>query len=171
MDRFELKNVRECEDGFTHAELAVNDAKPVFVAVYGTLMAGEHNAHWAGNAKRTTVTIKGDLFDTGWGFPAFVPEKEVGDTSDNLVRAELIETDEAGLAHMDVLEGCPRLYRRERICVHTGYGEAMAWVYVINNMPADARKIACGDWREYRKSKNAIRQKLMRGVIINKEGN
>ena len=171
MGRFELKNVRDCEDGFTHAELVVNDAKPVFVAVYGTLMAGEHNAHWAGNAKRTTVTIKGDLFDTGWGFPAFVPEKEVSDTSDNLVRAELIETDDAGLAHMDVLEGYPRLYRRERICVHTGYGEAMAWVYVINNMPADARKIACGDWREYRKSKNAIRQELMRGVIINKETN
>ena len=67
MGRFELKNVRECEDGFTHAELVVNDEKPVFVAVYGTLMEGENNAHWAGNSKRTTVTIKGDLFDTGWG--------------------------------------------------------------------------------------------------------
>ena len=171
MGRFELKNVRECEDGRMHAELVVNDAKPVFVVVYGTLMAGERNAHWAGNAKRMPATIKGELFDTGWGYPAFVPEMDVHDEPDNLVRAELIETDEAGLAHMDVLEGYPRLYRRERICVHTGYGEVMAWVYVINNMPTAARKIECGDWREHRKAKEAIRQKLMRDVIINKDNN
>lgn len=83
------------------------------VAVYGTLMAGERNERWAADAlERKPCVIRGTLYDTGWGYPAFVPSEDCGE-----VQAELLTVTEATLARMDRLEGCPSLYRRERVTV------------------------------------------------------
>ena len=60
----------------------------VLIAAYGTLRSGERNERFCRNAvSRRNATISGTLYDTGWGFPAFVPE---GKTK---VAVELIEMD------------------------------------------------------------------------------
>ena len=47
----------------------------VLIAAYGTLRSGECNERFCRNAiSRRSATISGTLYDTGWGFPAFVPE-------------------------------------------------------------------------------------------------
>ena len=60
--------------------------KTVKLIVYGTPMSGERNHGFCRNAVSITpCTITGTLYDTGYGFPAFVPEGE------NMVAVELIE--------------------------------------------------------------------------------
>ena len=112
------------------------------VFVYGTLLTGERNARWAMNARRHPAWTHGTIYDTGWGYPAFVKE---GETK---IVGELLTVDDEGFASMDRLEGYPRLYRREEIEVFTeSGGHAKAWVYILNSMPKDATVIASGDWR------------------------
>ena len=61
--------------------------KLIRVAVYGTLMTGERNEHWGADARRRVpCTIRGVLYDTGWGYPAFVPDEHGRD-----VAAELLD--------------------------------------------------------------------------------
>ena len=75
----------------------------VLIAAYGTLRSGERNERFCRNAiSRRIATISGTLYDTGWGFPAFVPK---GDTS---VTVELIEIPIRDWADVDRLEGYPR---------------------------------------------------------------
>lgn len=114
------------------------------VAVYGTLMAGERNEHWAADAlERKPCVLKGTLYDTGYGYPAFVP-----DDSGSEVQAELLTVTQATLSRMDRLEGYPTLYRRERVtAVLPGAGVVEDWVYVMNRLPAMAKVIKGGDWR------------------------
>ena len=58
----------------------------VQIIAYGTLMTGEPNHRYCRNAVYIQpCTITGTLYDTGWGFPAFVP----GETG--TVKVELIE--------------------------------------------------------------------------------
>ena len=79
--------------------------KTVLLIAYGTLMTGERNHRFCENAVSITPCIvKGTLYDTGYGFPAFVPE---GATE---VKAELIEIHISAWADIDRLEGYPRLY-------------------------------------------------------------
>ena len=111
------------------------------VFVYGTLLAGERNAHWARDAHRENASAVGTIYDTGYGFPAFTRE---GAT---VVKGELLTVDDEGFRSMDRLEGCPRLYRRERIQVSTAAGNATAWVYIMNQLPVAAKVIESGDWR------------------------
>ena len=117
------------------------------VFVYGTLLAGERNACCAGNARRQKAWTRGTLYDTGWRFPAFVKR---GDT---VVKGEVLTVDDEGFAALDRLEGYPRLYRREKVRVNlVGGGSVLAWVYVMNALPADASVIESGDWIAYRKA-------------------
>ena len=117
--------------------------EPTYVVVYGTLLEGEKNAHWAGDAKRIPTTIKGKLWDTGYGFPAFEP-----DPCGIVVEAEVLVSDEAGLEQMDRLEGYPRLYRREEVRVKIAPTQwVYAWVYVMNKLPREATIISSGSWR------------------------
>lgn len=117
--------------------------EPTYVVVYGTLLEGESNARWAGDAKRIPTTIKGTLWDTGCGFPAFEP-----DPGGIVVEAEVLVTDEAGLEQMDRLEGYPWLYRREEVRVKIAPTKwVYAWVYVMNKLPGDATIISSGSWR------------------------
>ena len=113
------------------------------VAVHGTLLAGERNEGYADGAiSRVPCVIRGELYDTGWGFPAFVP----GDNG--TVKAELVEIPRADWPAMDRLEGYPRLYNRKLIPATLEDGSTVtAWVYVMNNLPQQAEIIAGGDWK------------------------
>jgi len=118
----------------------------LYVAVYGTLMTGERNYRWgAGAVRRTPCRIYGTIFDTGYGYPAFVPK--IGGT----VSAELLEVTPEVLAQMDVLEGYPNLYRQELVLAETPAGMTDALVYVMNDLPKNAVPIPSGNWRQYRK--------------------
>ena len=125
-------------------------AKTFKVAVYGTLMAGERNERWAADAlDRRPCVLRGTLYDTGWGYPAFIPNADGSE-----VKAELLTITATTLARMDVLEGYPRLYRREVIPIVLGDGSVeTAMVYVMNKLPRGAKVIADGDWRIFRTEK------------------
>lgn len=122
-------------------------AKTFKVAVYGTLMAGERNERWAADTlDRRPCVLRGTLYDTGWGYPAFVPDADGGE-----VKAELLTVTADTLARMDELEGYPRLYRCEVILTVLGDGSIeVTMVYVMNKLPRGAIVIASGDWREHR---------------------
>ena len=121
-------------------------AKRLKVAVYGTLMAGERNERWAADAlDRRPCTLRGTLYDTGRGYPAFVP-----DDAGSEVMAELMTVTDATLAQMDILEGYPTLYRRKQVkAVLEDGSEAVALVYVMNTLPQGATVIPGGDWRSF----------------------
>ena len=115
----------------------------VQIIAYGTLMTGERNHRFCRNALSIRpCTIRGTLYDTGWGFPAFEP----GETG--TVRAELIEIPAADWPDMDLLEGYPDLYDRRLIpaAMEDG-GTVQAWVYVMNTLPKQAKIIPGGDWK------------------------
>lgn len=134
--------------------------KNELVAVYGTLLEGEHNAHWGKGAfSRRKASVRGVLYDTGYGFPALAPEATAG-----LVEAEVLEVDAKGLDHMDVLEGYPRLYRRDRVTATFEDGtEAEVWVYVMNNLPPKAKVIANGSWR--RRNEKPVEAHAEQGAV------
>ena len=118
----------------------------VKLIVYGTLMSGERNQRFCRNAVSITpCTINGTLYDTGYGFPAFVPE------GDGVVKAELIEIPIEDWAAVDGLEGYPRLYDRQLMqAMLADGGETTGWVYIMNTLPPMAKIIESGSWKEYR---------------------
>lgn len=117
--------------------------KTVLIAVYGTLRKDEGNHRFAANAiSNRPCTLKGTLYDTGYGFPAFVQE------GDSQVAGELIEVTLADWAGIDRLEGYPRLYDRKLINVTLEDGTTVkAWAYIMNEMPVQAKVINSGDWK------------------------
>ena len=161
------KAARNAPEGGTDAACRVRDGGTDkdggvrYVAVYGTLMRGERNDRWrAGIETAGMGYVYGRLYDTGWGFPELQPDK-AGD----LVAVEVLLTDAAGVARMDVLEGYPDLYGRERVTVVGANGEARwdAEVYVMRDerRPDGERRIGprkvdgwaveAADWREWRR--------------------
>ena len=111
-------------------------------------MTGERNGRWtADSLDRRPCVLRGTLYDTGWGYPAFIPNATNGK-----IKAELLTVTEAALARMDALEAYPRLYRHEAVqtVLEDGSVEA-AMVYVLNTRMRGAKVIAGGDWREYRR--------------------
>ena len=117
--------------------------KTVQIIAYGTLMTGEHNHRFCRNAVSIQpCTITGTIYDTGWGFPAFVP----GATG--TAKAELIEIPIADWPAVDQLEGYPRFYDRMLVPATLENGDTVkAWVYVMNTIPPQAKVIASGDWK------------------------
>ena len=120
--------------------------KTAKLIVYGTLLSGERNHHFCRNAvKITHCTVIGTLYDTGYGFPAFVPEGE------GVVKAELIEIPIEDWAAVDRLEGYPRLYDRQLIsCTLPDGTTDTGWIYIMNTLPPMAKIIESGSWKEYR---------------------
>ena len=118
----------------------------VKLIVYGTLMSGERNHRFCRNAVSITpCTVTGTLYDTGYGFPAFALE------GDGVVKAELIEIPLADWADVDRLEGYPRLYDRQLLQATLADGsEANGWVYIMTELPEQAKVIESGSWKEYR---------------------
>lgn len=92
------------------------------VFVYGTLMRGRANhrvlvqlgARFVGEA---TAAERRTLVDLG-PYPALLPRDAERDGATGArVRGEVYEVDDACVADLDTFEGCPELYRRERIAV------------------------------------------------------
>ena len=101
----------------------------VLIAAYGTLRSGECNERFCQNAiSRRIATISGTLYDTGWGFPAFVPK---GKTK---VAVELIEIPIRDWADVD------------RFTLDNGE-QVKAWIYIMNTLPEQAKAIVSGDWK------------------------
>ena len=97
------------------------------------------------SVKITPCTVIGTLYDTGYGFPAFVPEDE------NTVAAELIEIPFEDWEAVDRLEGYPRLYDRQLFtCTLPDGTTDTGWIYIMNNLPPMATVIKRGDWKEHR---------------------
>ena len=118
--------------------------KIVKLITYGTLMTGERNHRLCKNAVSITpCTIVGTLYDTGWGYPAF---EQTGDT---VVHAELIKIPFEDWPNVDRLEGYPRLYDRKLIQATLTDGSTdTGWVYIMNKLPASAKIIHSGDWKQ-----------------------
>ena len=109
----------------------------VLIAAYGTLRSGECNERFCRNTiSRRSATISGTLYDTGWGFPTFVPT------------VELIEIPIRDWADVDRLKGYPRLYDRVLTDFRLPDGSTVqAWIYTMNHLPETAKVIVSGDWK------------------------
>ena len=117
--------------------------KTVFLIAYGTLMTGERNHRFCENAVSITPCIvNGTLYDTGYGFPAFVPQ---GATE---VKAELIDIPISAWADVDRLEGYPLMYDCRLYPATLADGtKNKAWIYVMNHLPSKSTVIESGDWK------------------------
>jgi gamma-glutamylaminecyclotransferase len=110
------------------------------VFVYGTLLRGNvsHDvlarlgARFAG-ATRTSAART--LVDLG-PYPAMLP---ASDRDRVPVHGEVYEVAAAALDVLDAFEGCPDLYRRERVGLETETGEA--WTYVLAHAPPSAARV------------------------------
>lgn len=93
------------------------------------------------------------MHDVG-SFPALVPTE-----NGQNVLGELYLVDDATLARLDRLEGCPRLYRREQVTIQlvTGPGrgvEQTAWVYIWNQPTDRLPVIPQASYKQYLKKKH-----------------
>lgn len=143
--------------------------EPVFV--YGTLQRGHSNHHWLAGASFVGQRQLGgaQLFDLG-PFPMAVAvagdlEASSGGTATDAaassttatnapatadgalapIHGELYRVSANGLAQLDLLEGCPRLYGRHWLQLLDG---SHAWVYLGRpRQVRHARLLADGRWR------------------------
>ena len=115
------------------------------VFVYGTLMAGEANAHHLEGLPRRPGRVRGVLHDCG-AYPALA-------LGEGEVQGEVLELPLERLAAMDALEGSHPagapggMYRRSVLPVRTEQGVVRAYAYVMDDAGRLPR-IASGDWRE-----------------------
>ena len=126
---------------------ARNEAPPLTIRhlfIYGTLMAGEANAHHLAGVARAPGVVRGRLHDCG-----AYPGLSLGDGE---VQGEVVELPLERLAGMDALEGCRPggapggMYRRSVLEVR-GAGETLrAYAYVMDDAE-HLPLIAGGDWR------------------------
>lgn len=123
------------------------EAAEALVFVYGTLRRGQPNhgwlegARWLGAAQLDGV----ELHDLG-PFPMAVP-------GEGCIHGEVYGVSAEGLAHLDVLEGYPRLYDRRQMALRDG---RRAWVYL--GRPRQVRHapvLADGIWRGRRPQKGS----------------
>ena len=75
------------------------------------------------------------LVDMG-AYPALVEDNYDPDTKYK-VFGELYTVDNETLASLDFAEGHPHFYKRKRYTMQDGPGTTKAWVYVMNDIPAD----------------------------------
>ncbi len=108
------------------------------VFVYGTLKRGQGNHHWLeGAVFLGEASLTGAVLHDLGPFPMAIE-------GDGTVHGEVYGVNEAGLARLDRLEGCPRLYARRPMALADG---RRAWVYLgswrqVRNVP----RLADGCW-------------------------
>jgi gamma-glutamylcyclotransferase (GGCT)/AIG2-like uncharacterized protein YtfP len=110
------------------------------IFVYGTLRHGGSHHRLMAEALLLGDWISGpqyDLLDMG-AYPALVP-------GSGTVIGEVYRIERGMLPALDVYEGCPGDYRRERI--PTSYGEA--WIYLWDRPSPAVSAVAEGDWLRY----------------------
>jgi len=110
--------------------------------VYGSLLSGEPahpllaGARFLGRAR----TASGfELLNLG-DYPALLRAGEAQ------VHGELYEVSDEILAAVDVYEGCPEIYARQRIALDGG-GEAEAYVMSSEEDARSLPRVTSGDWR------------------------
>jgi gamma-glutamylcyclotransferase (GGCT)/AIG2-like uncharacterized protein YtfP len=91
-------------------------------------------------------TIEGQLYDTGWGYPALLVEE--GNVH---VKGELYRVTSEKLKELDQLEGhiengINNLYERVMVKVKTENGEKEAIVYVMTSKQDHFNLIEDNDW-------------------------
>ena len=115
----------------------------MLVFAYGTLRAGESNAHFLAQATKLgayRLPAGYLLYDLG-AYPAAIE-----DADGTGLTGEVYAIDDAQLAALDRLEEYPEEY--DRVLIETPWGEA--WLYVYNAELDEAQEgvsiIAGGDW-------------------------
>ena len=114
------------------------------VFVYGTLKSGRRNNTMLrdnGAVLLGTADVKGAyrLFDLGW-FPGMVEDVKF---KDGIVKGEVWRCSQEVLAYLDILEGHPQFYKREKI--KTQHGKA--WAYMLPLSYVEKLKpIESGEW-------------------------
>ena len=102
------------------------------LATYGTLIPGEVNHHQLGELKGTwtTGTVRGRLFEEGWGAdlgcPGMVPDPEGQEIAVHVFESPDLPDH---WARLDAFEGAE--YRREPIQVMTDAGAIEASIYRV----------------------------------------
>ena len=120
-------------------------AKKLRVFVYGTLKAGRSN-HGAleGSVYLGRATIKGPfaLVDLGW-YPAVVKLPEGATVRE--IGGEVYEIDGDTLSTLDMIEGHPSYYQREKIMTSLG---SKAWCYFLDESHANRPRIGDLFWSQ-----------------------
>lgn len=121
------------------------------VFVYGTLRKGEKYSYFLQEAEclEENCTIEGQLYDTGWGYPALLLER--GKVP---VKGELYRVTSDQLKKLDLLEdykenGTNNLYERVIVKVLSEGGEKEAIVYVMTTTKDHFIRIESNDWVLY----------------------
>jgi gamma-glutamylcyclotransferase (GGCT)/AIG2-like uncharacterized protein YtfP len=120
----------------SHLESFAKGEHEVFV--YGTLRRGASNHHKLGHASFVCEVVtapKYSLLHLG-AFPGLVRGKDK-------VVGEVWRTTGLGLAELDIFEGCPVLYDREKIHLENG---SEVWGYTFQRSVKGLPKIPGGDW-------------------------
>lgn len=141
------------------------------VFVYGTLMTGFGNCARflegkQGARKIADAEVTGYVMFSCGAFPAIcpvgeVPDRSAGNIDANLfsiqpdlppIKGEVWEVDESVRTNLDLLEGVPFHYRRDR-AVTTDGTEVELYVYNRRSLPH--RIVKNGDWRQFCKDETA----------------
>ncbi|MFK7928482.1 MAG: gamma-glutamylcyclotransferase [Myxococcota bacterium] len=121
---------------------------PLFV--YGTLRAGESQAHLLGDLGRRPAQAEGRLYHLPAGYPALVL------SGSEPVFGELVDAPgDALLAMLDLYEGVrENLFQRVQIPVRMGLLADLAWAYVAAQPTASrGRHLPAGNWRSVRRGR------------------
>jgi gamma-glutamylaminecyclotransferase len=114
------------------------------IFTYGTLMSGEGNHRQLRGARMLAVhrtEPRYALVSLG-PYPALLAG---GTTS---VTGEVYEVDDDLLRALDLFEGAPSLYRRERVCLLGG--ESVDGYVLARPRAKSYEVIPSGDWREFK---------------------
>lgn len=123
------------------------------VAVYGTLMSGQHNNYLLKDSAylgKARAEFFGTMVTNG-GFPYLTVEDP-----DTKAHVELyVVDDEDVLADLDALEGHPNWYERKERTFLTAQGEQVkAWIYLMpdptGKLMAQASIVPDGDWLKFK---------------------
>ncbi|MDM5317473.1 gamma-glutamylcyclotransferase family protein [Fictibacillus sp. b24] len=120
------------------------------VFVYGTLRKGGSNDHFLNKAVyiEEKCFAEGQLYDTGFGYPALVVE------SGKWVTGELYKVTSDDLKRLDRLEdfeenGTNNLYDRIIATIRTTVGEIEALLYIMKKKEKHFLPIPENDWLKY----------------------
>jgi gamma-glutamylaminecyclotransferase len=124
------------------------------VFVYGTLMRGECNHHWMYGARFLGKARSVPQFSL-WSLGAY-PVLCTG--GHGRIHGEVYRVGKKKLQQLDLLEECPRYYRRGRLTTRFG----LAWFYYQSVPPAGSCPLPAGNWR--RRGSRPLRRDGFDGV-------
>lgn len=118
------------------------------VFVYGTLMRGESNHHWMRGTRLLGAARSAPRFSL-WSLNTY-PVLCLGGR--HRIYGEVYRLSPEKLRQLDLLEECPRYYRRARLPTRFG----IAWFYYQPEPPVGSWPLLAGNWR--RRSSRPLRR-------------